>query len=76
MHDFMGDLRVAARRLRHAPGFVLVAVVSLTMAIAANLVVFGVINAAVLRPHQRARHPTPNRPPPQAARHITQTSSN
>ena len=50
MYDFMGDLRVAARRLRHAPGFVLVAVVSLTMAIAANLVVFGVINAAVLRP--------------------------
>jgi predicted permease len=50
MHDFFGDLRVAARRLRHSPGFVLVAVVSLTMAIAANLVVFGVLNAAVLRP--------------------------
>ena len=50
MHDFMGDLRVAARRLRHSPGFVLVAVLSLTMAIAANLVVFGVTNAAILRP--------------------------
>ena len=50
MSDFLGDLRIAARRLRHAPGFVLVAVLSLTMAITANLVVFGVVNAAVLRP--------------------------
>ncbi len=50
MSDFLGDLRIAARRLRHAPGFVLVAVLSLTMAITANLVVFGVLNAAVLRP--------------------------
>jgi predicted permease len=48
--DFFGDLRVAARRLRHSPGFVLVSVLSLTMAIMANLVVFGVLNAAVLRP--------------------------
>lgn len=50
MSDFLGDLRIAARRLRHSPGFVLVAVLSLTMAITANLVVFGVLNAAVLRP--------------------------
>jgi predicted permease len=50
MHDFRTDLRVAARRLRHSPGFALIAVLSLTIAIAANLVVFGVMNAAVLRP--------------------------
>lgn len=50
MHDFWTDVRVAGRRLRHAPGFAVVAVLSLTMAIAANLVVFGVMNAAVLRP--------------------------
>ncbi|HEY1809643.1 MAG TPA: ABC transporter permease, partial [Acidobacteriaceae bacterium] len=50
MHDFWTDLRIAARRLRHAPGFALTAILSLTMAIAANLVVFGVMNAAVLRP--------------------------
>lgn len=50
MRDGWQDLRIAARRLRHAPGFALVAVLSLTMAIAANLVVFGVMNAAVLRP--------------------------
>ena len=50
MHDFWTDLRVATRRLRHAPGFALIAILSLTMAIAANLVVFGVMNAAILRP--------------------------
>ncbi|HVT99598.1 MAG TPA: ABC transporter permease [Acidobacteriaceae bacterium] len=50
MSDIWGDLRVAVRRLRHAPGFVLVAVLSLTMGIVANLVVFGVLNAAILRP--------------------------
>ncbi|MFP5228052.1 MAG: ABC transporter permease [Acidobacteriota bacterium] len=50
MNDFLGDLRIAMRRLRRSPGFVLVAVMSLTMAITANLVVFGVMNAAVLRP--------------------------
>jgi predicted permease len=45
----MQDLRFAARRLRKSPGFGITAVVSLTMAIAANLVVFGVLNAAVQR---------------------------
>ena len=49
MHDLWMDLRIAARRLRRAPGFALTAVVSLAMAIAANLVVFGVLNAAVQR---------------------------
>jgi predicted permease len=50
MREIWMDLRVAARRLRRSPGFVLTAVVTLTMAIAANLVVFGVMNAAILRP--------------------------
>jgi len=50
MYELWNDLRIAARRLRHSPGFVLVAVLSLTMAIAASLVVFGVMNAAILRP--------------------------
>jgi predicted permease len=50
MYEMWNDLRIAARRLRHSPGFVLVAVLSLTMAIAASLVVFGVMNAAILRP--------------------------
>jgi predicted permease len=50
MHEIWMDLRVAVRRLRRSPGFVLTVVATLTMAIAANLVVFGVMNAAVLRP--------------------------
>ena len=50
MQDFWTDLRVASRRLRHAPGFALTAILTLTMAIAANLIVFGVMNAAILRP--------------------------
>jgi predicted permease len=50
MQDFWTDLRIASRRLRHAPGFALTAILSLTIAIAANLVVFGVMNAAILRP--------------------------
>lgn len=50
MHDLWTDLKIAARRLRHSPGFALTAILSLTMAIAANLVVFGVLNAAILRP--------------------------
>jgi predicted permease len=49
MQEIWTDLRIAARRLRHSPGFVLTVVVSLTMAIAANLVVFGVLNAVVQR---------------------------
>ena len=50
MRDLWMDMRIAVRRLRRSPGFVVVAVVSLTAAIAANLVVFGVLNAAILRP--------------------------
>ena len=50
MREIWSDLKIAERRLRHAPGFALMAVLSLALAIAANLVVFGVMNAAVLRP--------------------------
>ncbi len=56
MHDLWTDVRIATRRLRRAPGFVLIAVLSLTMAIAANLVVFGVMNAAILQPLPMVAH--------------------
>src|SRR5579859_402575 len=44
------DARYALRQLRRSPGFAFTSVLTLTMAIAANVVVFGVVHALVLRP--------------------------
>ncbi len=50
MEAFMQDLRYAFRQMRRSPGFALTAILTLTMAIGANVVVFGVVNALVLHP--------------------------
>jgi predicted permease len=50
IESFFQDLRYALRLLRKSPGFTAVAAATLAMAIGANAMVFGVMDALVLRP--------------------------
>jgi putative ABC transport system permease protein len=50
MHSVWQDFRYAMRTLRNAPGFTLVAIITLGLAMAVNTTIFSVINGILLRP--------------------------
>jgi predicted permease len=50
LESIWGDVRLALRQLRRSPGFTIAAILTLALAIGANAVVFGVLDALILRP--------------------------
>jgi len=50
MNNLLQDLRFALRHLRRSPGFAVTAVLILALGIAANVIVFGVLQTIILQP--------------------------
>jgi hypothetical protein len=50
MKNLLQDLRFALRQMLRSPGFAVTAVLTLALGIAANVIVFGVLQALILRP--------------------------
>jgi len=50
MNNLLQDLRFAVRQMLRSPGFALTSVLTLALGIAANVIVFGVLDSLILRP--------------------------
>ncbi|MGH9774359.1 MAG: ABC transporter permease [Candidatus Acidiferrales bacterium] len=50
MNNLLQDLRFALRQMRRSPGFAATAILTLALAITANVIVFGVLQGLILRP--------------------------
>ena len=50
MSNLFADLRYALRQLRRSPGFAVTAILTLALGVAANVTVFGIIDALLLKP--------------------------
>ena len=50
MHTLLQDLRFAVRQIVRSPGFAITAVLMLALGIAANVIIFGVLQGLILRP--------------------------
>jgi predicted permease len=66
MKNLLLDLRLAVRQLRRSPGFVFSAVLILALGIAANVIVFGVLQGLILQPL--------NVPHPERVKQLARTS--